>query len=61
MMHDQYSKYGGIQEDKWLNLYKPLIEMQIDDASNSDAHPGYASQDVFTKKFIPLLREKIKK
>jgi hypothetical protein len=61
MMHDQYSKYGGIQEDKWLNLYKSLSEMQIDDASDSDTHPGYASQDVFIKKFIPLLREKIKK
>lgn len=61
MMHNEYNKYGGIQEDKWLNLYESLRSMQIDNISSTDLHPSYLSQGIFTKKFIPILREKIKK
>ena len=50
-IHDDYLKYGGIQENKWFNLYQPLSNIQIDNATDNDLHPGIKSQD----KFVELL------
>jgi hypothetical protein len=55
MIHDHYQKPGGIQETSWLNLYDPLIDMQIDNAAIDDDHPGLASQQVFFDYLAPLL------
>ena len=49
IMHDQYDKYGGIHQERWLNLYNSLWSMQVDHASESDNHPGYKSQDIFAE------------
>lgn len=49
MVHNQYNQYGGIHQEHWLNLYNSLLSMQVDDASETDCHPGYASQDIFTE------------
>ena len=59
MVHQQYKEYGGIQENMWLNLYQSFRSMQIDDASSTDVHPGYASQDLFAEYLLPILREKL--
>ena len=47
MIHDEYSKHGGIQEKYWLNLYEPLRTIQIDKISEDDTHPGIQSQHIF--------------
>lgn len=49
MIHQQYEKNQGIQNDLWLNLYNPLIRMRIDTMAENDFHPGWASQDVFAQ------------
>lgn len=38
---------GDIQSTNWLNLYSPLLDMQVDVASKNNNHPGYLSQDKF--------------
>lgn len=55
MIHDQYCYYGGIHEDRWLNLYQSLKSLQSDRASSTDPHPGYDSQNTFVR----ILSEKI--
>jgi hypothetical protein len=52
MTHEQYQRYGGIQEAHWLNLYDSLRSMQVDDVSTTDSHPGYLSQGQFSKFLI---------
>jgi len=47
MVHNHYDYCGGIHEKNWLNLYNHLLSVQIDNASDIDAHPGYKSQDIF--------------
>lgn len=59
MIHDHYSKYGGIRESYWLNLYDSLRSMQIDDVSNSDRHPGYKSQEKYAQYLGTILKEKL--
>lgn len=49
LIYQQYSKYGGIQSQYWLNLYRSLMVAQIDDASATDKHPGKQSQHLFTE------------
>lgn len=49
-IHNEYSYYGGIHQEKWLNLYVSLRQLAIDRASKTDPHPGLLSQDVFVKK-----------
>ena len=51
--------YGGIQEQHWLNLYRPLTGMQIDRISDQDPHPGPLSQAIFTQYLLPILEEKL--
>ena len=58
-IHDQYTQYGGIHTECWLNLNKSLDAMKIDTISNTDTHPGYLSQDVFAEYLTPILREKL--
>lgn len=58
MIHNQYQNLKGIQEQLWLNLYHPLIGMQIDCASTNDRHPGIASQQIFVDYLSPLLQKK---
>jgi hypothetical protein len=60
LMHKQYSESGGIQEQHWLNLYNSFEKLKIDNASPTDIHPGYASQDVFVDYLWPILEEKLK-
>ena len=57
MIHSQYNQYGGIQENNWLNLYKSLFSMQVDDVSATDTHPGYTSQNIFAEYLISQLKE----
>ena len=57
MIHSQYNQFGGIQENNWLNLYKSLVSMQVDDVSVTDTHPGYVSQNIFAEYLISQLKE----
>jgi hypothetical protein len=59
MIHSQYSKYGGIHEHRWLNLYSSLQAQQIDVVSLTDPHPGYASQLAYVKYLTPILQKKL--
>ena len=59
MIHSQYAKYGGIKIDKWLNLYRSLKSMQIDDAAIDDNHPGIESQKVFVDYLYTILKQKM--
>lgn len=59
MIHDQYDHYGGMKESYWLNLYNSLKSMQIDDASDSDRHPGYRSQDKYSQYLGTIIKEKL--
>jgi hypothetical protein len=59
LIHDQYNFYGGIKPEYWLNLHNSLMYMKIDDASATDKHPGYQSQDIFANYLIPILKEKL--
>ena len=60
LMHQHYSDNGGIHEYHWLNLYNSFKELKVDNASESDKHPGYASQDVFVEQLWSALEEKLK-
>jgi hypothetical protein len=59
MIHDQYKYYGGIQSDHWLNLYDSLFSRKIDNASETDRHPGYQSQDLYYKWLSPIVVQKL--
>lgn len=59
MMHAQYREAGGIHNDRWLNLYDNLLSHQLDFASDTDRHPGYLSQDLYTDILYSSLKEKI--
>ena len=59
-IHAQYKSYGGMRSELWLNLHKSFYSMKIDDASETDQHPGYASQDRFVEYLATLLMEKLK-
>lgn len=59
MIHKQYREHGGIRESHWLNLYDSLRSMQIDDASELDSHPGYASQDRYADFLGTALKRKL--
>ena len=58
-MHEQYSYYGGIHEELWLNLYESLHHLQIDMASDTDQHPGLLSQDIFVEKLKQKLNKEL--
>lgn len=59
MIHAHYIKYGGIQQQHWLNLYNSLDSLAIDVASITDPHPGYKSQKVYEDYLAPILHEKL--
>jgi hypothetical protein len=59
LIHSQYSKYGGIRPEHWLNLYNSLLSKQIDNASAVDYHPGIASQHIYAKYLAQKLKEKL--
>tara|TARA_B100001057_G_C22698845_1_gene890829 strand:+ start:110 stop:880 length:771 start_codon:yes stop_codon:yes gene_type:complete len=59
MIHKQYNDAGSIKEHLWLNLYKSLYTNKLDDASSTDRHPGYLSNDYYTKMLYPILKEKL--
>jgi hypothetical protein len=59
MIHSQYAEYGGIQEKYWLNLYNSLRVQQVDSISESDKHPSYQSQQVYTNYLTPILHKKL--
>jgi hypothetical protein len=46
MIHNQYSEYGGIREDLWLNLYNSFDNIKVDTIGVNDLHPGKLSQPV---------------
>jgi hypothetical protein len=59
MIHAQYTNYGGINSDLWLNLYNSFWSMHIDQATPTDSHPGHKSQGIFSNYLAPLLSKKI--
>jgi hypothetical protein len=59
MIYNQYQTHGGIHEDIWLNLYKSLVDLQIDVVSAIDRHPGYQSQLAYVEHLAPLLQKKL--
>lgn len=59
LIHSEYNKYGGIQSDYWLNLYNSLRSIQIDNASETDLHPGLKSQDLYSTYLAKQLKEKL--
>lgn len=48
-IHEDYKKYGEIQQQHWLNLYNSFGSMQVDRASPVDRHPGMESQNIFSE------------
>lgn len=59
LIHQQYSDAGGINEDRWLNLYNNFKRNKLDRASQTDGHPGYLSQDRYAEMLLPVLKEKL--
>lgn len=59
MIHNQYKTAGGIHESRWLNLYLPLFECQVDSIAPNDFHPGPQSQLKFFEILAPVLESKI--
>jgi hypothetical protein len=56
-IHSEYENVGSINENLWLNLYNPIRNsIQIDTVSETDNHPGYASQDAIVKHLIEQLK-----
>lgn len=58
MIHEHYLRYGGIQENYWLNLYQPMTKLQIDNIRPGDLHPGYQSQVLFADYFAEKIKNK---
>jgi hypothetical protein len=59
MIHNHYDSYGGIRANYWLNLYQSLRSLQIDPVSDTDDHPGYKSQEVYSQYLGPILEKKL--
>jgi hypothetical protein len=59
LIHHEYLQLGGICEHRWLNLYEPLRLLEVDKISKTDPHPGYLSQDIFSKKLYKLYSERM--
>tara|TARA_R110001592_G_C12909267_1_gene727450 strand:+ start:18 stop:794 length:777 start_codon:yes stop_codon:yes gene_type:complete len=59
MIHKQYNDAGTINSKLWLNLYDSFLENKLDNASSTDRHPGYLSNDYYTKMLYPILKEKL--
>ena len=57
MIHSQYQEYGGIHSDNWLNLYHPMVTMRLDTVVDN-YHPGYKTQDLFSKLFLEKIEWK---
>jgi hypothetical protein len=57
LTHQQYRHYGGIRSEIWLNLYRSLQSIKVDNVSSTDTHPGLLSQDVFVKYLINQYNE----
>jgi len=57
MIHKQYNDAGGIKQHLWLNLYNSLFKNKVDNVSSTDPHPGYLSQDNYTKMLYTKLKE----
>jgi hypothetical protein len=58
MIHENYAYYGGIQEQHWLNLYRPMTRLKIDTIKSNDDHPGFESQPLFTDLFAQQIINK---
>ena len=59
MIHNQYNDAGSIKKHLWLNLYDSFFKNKLDNASSTDRHPGYLSQDAYTKMLYTKLEEKL--
>ena len=57
MIHSQYARYGGIHEKNWINLYESFDDIAIDRVSDTDPHPGDASQIHFAELFLPRVKD----
>lgn len=55
MIHDQYTEYGGIQKNHWLNLYNSMDNTKVDTISKTDVHPGSSSQCNFAEAFAQAI------
>lgn len=51
-IHQDYSHWGPVNLLDWFNLYEPLQMLQVDQVSESDHHPGYLSQEIFSQFLI---------
>jgi hypothetical protein len=58
LIHNEYKQLGGIQEQKWLNLYNSLKSQQID-VNYDNAHPGIKSNQLYYKQLNQALQSKI--
>ena len=58
MIHEHYSRYGGIQEQQWLNLYQSMSQLKIDNIEPNDNHPGLESQSLFADLFAQQIINK---
>ena len=57
-IHSEYQQAGGIQADRWLNLYTSMWSLKID--INSDkVHPGTKSNQNYSDKFSQALNSKL--
>jgi hypothetical protein len=57
MIHLDYSTWGPVDKTNWVNLYEPLQMLQVDQISAADHHPGYLSQDRFSKFLIDFFKK----
>jgi hypothetical protein len=52
-MHDDYANAGGIDKDRWLNLYQPLLPNMLIDTNYDDTHAGIETN----KRFYEFIQE----
>jgi hypothetical protein len=59
MIHQHYQHYGGIHQDRWLNLYCNFKQLAIDTISDTNKHPGIASQTIIATHIGTALKERL--
>ena len=59
MIHQHYQHYGGIHQDLWLNLYCNFKQLAVDSISDTNKHPGVASQAIIANYIATALKERL--
>ena len=57
-IHNQYERFGGIQESMWLNLYTSMKSTKID-VNSDNLHPGPKSNQFYYTQFNKSFQSKI--